>query len=159
MVFCVLYDIWWSIWHFASPWWGKLFLDLLWRKIMVVSYNDLQIRTLGMLRSRFHTLPYAFNACLCPPLLKSDQKKRKGFFRNRFQVWILEPWYSHPKLNGLWPVFSKFYLPICLSQASENKHNGLSKFVVVWNQILKSFRHEDLINNRWFYFIHRLIFW
>ncbi|XP_023524660.1 putative callose synthase 8 isoform X2 [Cucurbita pepo subsp. pepo] len=76
-----------------------------------------EIRTLGMLRSRFHTLPYAFNACFCPPMLRSDQKKRKGFFRSRFQ-------------------------------ASENAHKGLSKFVVVWNQIIKSFRHEDLINNR-----------
>ncbi|XP_022981245.1 putative callose synthase 8 isoform X1 [Cucurbita maxima] len=76
-----------------------------------------EIRTLGMLRSRFHTLPYAFNACFCPPMLRSDQKKRKGFFRSRFQ-------------------------------ASENTHKGLSKFVVVWNQIIKSFRHEDLINNR-----------
>ncbi|CAK9325304.1 unnamed protein product [Citrullus colocynthis] len=76
-----------------------------------------EIRTLGMLRSRFHTLPYAFNACLCPPLLRSDKRKGRRFFRNRFQ-------------------------------ASENKDNGLSKFVVVWNQIIKSFRLEDLINNR-----------
>ena len=36
----------------------------------------------------------------------------------------------------------------CLSQASESKDNGLSKFVVVWNEIIKSFRLEDLINNR-----------
>ena len=112
MVFCVLYDLWWSIWHFASPWWGKLFLDPLWRKIMVVSYNDLQIRTLGMLRSRFHTLPYAFNACLCPPLLSGDKKKGKGFFLKRFQVWILELCYSHIKLNVLWPVWPEIYLPI-----------------------------------------------
>lgn len=106
MVFCVLYDLWWSIWNFASSRRGRLFLDPWWRKIMVVSYNDLQIRTLGMLRSRFHTLPYAFNACFCPPMLRSDQKKRKGFFRSRFQVWTLKPWYSYAKLNGLCFVLS-----------------------------------------------------
>lgn len=103
MVFCVLYDLWWSIWDFASSWWGKIFLDPLWRKIMVVSYSDLQIRTLGMLRSRFHTLPYAFNACLCPPLLRSDQKKRKGFFFNRFQVCSLDIHLA--KINVLWLFF------------------------------------------------------
>ncbi|XP_024028224.1 putative callose synthase 8 [Morus notabilis] len=42
-----------------------------------------EIRTLGMLRSRFHTLPSAFNGCLIPPS-KNDQKRGKGLFGNRF---------------------------------------------------------------------------
>ncbi|KAH9723654.1 putative callose synthase 8 [Citrus sinensis] len=39
------------------------------------------IRTLGMLRSRFHTLPSAFNVCLIPPALRNDQKNKRIFFR------------------------------------------------------------------------------
>ncbi|CAI0409346.1 unnamed protein product, partial [Linum tenue] len=40
-----------------------------------------EIRTLGMLRSRFHTLPYAFYVSLVPPSAKSD--KKAGFFNKR----------------------------------------------------------------------------
>ncbi|KAH9779588.1 putative callose synthase 8 [Citrus sinensis] len=40
-----------------------------------------EIRTLGMLRSRFHTLPSAFNVCLIPPALRNDQKNKRIFFR------------------------------------------------------------------------------
>lgn len=35
-----------------------------------------QIRTLGMLRSRFQSLPGAFNACLIP--VEKDEKRKKG---------------------------------------------------------------------------------
>lgn len=33
-------------------------------------------------------------------------------------------------------------------QAPESEKNSIVKFVVVWNQIINSFREEDLINNR-----------
>lgn len=36
----------------------------------------MQIRTLGMLRSRFESLPGAFNGCLIPH--ETDQVKKKG---------------------------------------------------------------------------------
>ncbi|KAL1299856.1 hypothetical protein HN51_044400 [Arachis hypogaea] len=44
-----------------------------------------EIRTLGMLRSRFDSLPSAFNVCLIPPSSKRGKKKRKGFLSNIFQ--------------------------------------------------------------------------
>ncbi|XP_057949634.1 putative callose synthase 8 isoform X1 [Malania oleifera] len=78
-----------------------------------------EIRTLGMLRSRFHSLPSAFNALLIPPASRKDQEKsRKGFSYRRFQ------------------------------KVSKNEKKGLAKFVLVWNQIINSFRSEDLISNR-----------
>ncbi|XP_050112527.1 putative callose synthase 8 [Malus sylvestris] len=77
-----------------------------------------EIRTLGMLRSRFHTLPSAFNVSLIPPSSRNDQKRKNGFFHNKFK------------------------------KVSKTENNGLAKFVLVWNQIINSFRTEDLINNR-----------
>ncbi|CAN1140669.1 Putative callose synthase 8 [Linum perenne] len=78
-----------------------------------------EIRTLGMLRSRFHTLPYAFYVSLIPPSAKSDQKKGgRGFFYKS----------SH---NGF-----------------ESGTSGVAKFALVWNQIINVFRQEDLISNR-----------
>ncbi|KOM42654.1 hypothetical protein LR48_Vigan05g025800 [Vigna angularis] len=44
-----------------------------------------EIRTLGMLRSRFDSLPSAFNVCLIPPSSKRGKKKRKGLLSNIFQ--------------------------------------------------------------------------
>ncbi|EPS63560.1 hypothetical protein M569_11224, partial [Genlisea aurea] len=43
------------------------------------------IRTLGMLRSRFQSLPGAFNACLIPEE-KAKKKGWKAFFSNKFEV-------------------------------------------------------------------------
>ncbi|KAG2676273.1 hypothetical protein I3760_12G045500 [Carya illinoinensis] len=77
-----------------------------------------EIRTLGMLRSRFHSLPCAFNLRLIAPSSRNDYKKRIGFFLNRFQ------------------------------RVSKNKKNSFSRFALVWNQIINKFRLEDLISNR-----------
>lgn len=44
----------------------------------------MQIRTLGMLRSRFQSLPYAFNAHLIP-VEKSEGKRRKGLQASLFK--------------------------------------------------------------------------
>lgn len=46
-----------------------------------------QIRTLGMLRSRFDSIPLAFNACLIP-VETSDAKRKKGlksYLHSRFK--------------------------------------------------------------------------
>ncbi|KAJ4842397.1 putative callose synthase 8 [Turnera subulata] len=75
-----------------------------------------EIRTLGMLRSRFHTLPGAFNICLIPPSAKNGQK---------------------------WNFFSKRF-----HKVTERGTDGVAKFVLVWNQIINTFRQEDLITNR-----------
>ncbi|KAF7836581.1 putative callose synthase 8 [Senna tora] len=49
-----------------------------------------EIRTLGMLRSRFDSFPHAFNVCLIPPSSKAGRKKRKGLLSNIFQKMPIE---------------------------------------------------------------------
>ncbi|KAJ8748765.1 hypothetical protein K2173_011320 [Erythroxylum novogranatense] len=78
-----------------------------------------EIRTLGMLRSRFDSLPGAFNECLIPPE-KSEKIKRKG----------------------LKATFSKKN-----SEVSSNKEKVEARFAQMWNKIISSFREEDLISN------------
>ncbi|CAI9088922.1 OLC1v1023382C1 [Oldenlandia corymbosa var. corymbosa] len=78
-----------------------------------------EIRTLGMLRSRFHTLPDAFRAYLIPHKLKDGKE-------------------------GV----SKWLLCQGLQKDSEKDKNNVVKFVVMWNQIISSFREEDLISDR-----------
>ncbi|KAK4851376.1 hypothetical protein QYF36_014627 [Acer negundo] len=77
-----------------------------------------EIRTLGMLRSRFHTLPSAFNICLIPPAPRNDQKKKRKRLFRRFR------------------------------KEHECEKEVEAKFVLVWNQIVNTFRSEDLISNR-----------
>ncbi|KAK9283428.1 hypothetical protein L1049_011670 [Liquidambar formosana] len=77
-----------------------------------------EIRTLGMLRSRFQSLPAAFNACLIP--VEKNEKTRQ---------------------KGLRATFScKF------AEIQSNKE--AAKFAQLWNKIISSFREEDLISNR-----------
>ncbi|KAK9736029.1 hypothetical protein RND81_04G245800 [Saponaria officinalis] len=78
-----------------------------------------EIRTLRMLRSRFQSLPGAFNARLIPAE-KTEHKKKglKATFSMRF------------------PNFSS------------NKEKEAARFAQLWNQIITSFREEDLISNR-----------
>ncbi|KAK6162846.1 hypothetical protein DH2020_002687 [Rehmannia glutinosa] len=77
-----------------------------------------EIRTLGMLRSRFQSLPGAFNARLIPA--EKDEK---------------------PK--GLKATFSRKFAEI-----RSNKDKEAARFSQMWNKIIESFREEDLINNR-----------
>ncbi|CAL9759672.1 unnamed protein product [Musa acuminata subsp. burmannicoides] len=79
-----------------------------------------EIRTLGMLRSRFRSLPGAFNSRLIPPE-KSEASKRKGF-RASLSSKIEE------------------------SPASGSKDSA--RFAQMWNKIITSFRDEDLISNK-----------
>jgi len=78
-----------------------------------------EIRTLGMLRSRFESLPEAFNERLIP----SDANKSKGL-RAAFS--------SRPKASG---------------DESEREKRA-ARFAQMWNAIITSFREEDLIDNR-----------
>ncbi|GMH11510.1 hypothetical protein Nepgr_013351 [Nepenthes gracilis] len=77
-----------------------------------------EIRTLGMLRSRFWSLPGAFNTCLIP-LEKSEHKKK-----------------------GLKATLSRKF------EIISNKGKKAARFAQLWNEIITSFRDEDLINNR-----------
>jgi callose synthase len=78
-----------------------------------------EIRTLGMLRSRFQALPSAFSVCLIPLPAEFDKSKiKRWFFKKRFL------------------------------KSSESEKNSGVKFVIVWNEIISSLREEDLISNR-----------
>ncbi|XP_057515200.1 callose synthase 3-like [Amaranthus tricolor] len=78
-----------------------------------------EIRTLGMLRSRFQSLPGAFNARLVPKEQPEHKKK------------------------GLKATFSRRF-----PNMSSNKEKEAARFAQLWNQIITSFRDEDLISNR-----------
>ncbi|GAU42750.1 hypothetical protein TSUD_77870 [Trifolium subterraneum] len=73
-----------------------------------------EIRTLGMLRSRFQSMPGVFNTCLVP------SNKKKGRFS-----------------------FSKQF-----SESSASRRSEAAKFAQLWNEIICSFREEDLISDR-----------
>ncbi|KAJ0037576.1 hypothetical protein Pint_24113 [Pistacia integerrima] len=79
-----------------------------------------EIRTLGMLRSRFQSLPHAFNECLIP-VEKNEKAKKKGFKA----------------------TFSRKFPEII-----SNKEKEEAKFAQMWNKIISSFRDEDLISDR-----------
>ncbi|KAH1255394.1 Callose synthase 5 [Glycine max] len=74
-----------------------------------------EIRTLTMLRSRFQSLPGAFNTYLVP----TDKKREKRF------------------------TFSKRFAEISASRRSE-----AAKFAQLWNEVICSFREEDIISDR-----------
>lgn len=77
-----------------------------------------EIRTLGMLRSRFQSLPGAFNACLIPAEKGEKRKGLKAQFSRKF------------------------------AEIQSNKDKEAARFSQIWNQIVESFREEDIINNR-----------
>ncbi|RCV46752.1 hypothetical protein SEVIR_9G560600v4 [Setaria viridis] len=80
-----------------------------------------EIRTLGMLRSRFDSIPLAINSCLIP-VETSDAKRKKGlksYLHNRFK-----------------------------EMEHADKENIAARFAQMWNEIVTSFREEDLIDNR-----------
>ncbi|KAK7323905.1 hypothetical protein VNO77_27407 [Canavalia gladiata] len=79
-----------------------------------------EIRTLELLRSRFESIPGAFNACLIP----TDQTEKN-------------------KKKGLMATFSRRY-----DQVPSNKEKEAARFAQLWNKIITSLREEDLIDNR-----------
>uniref|UniRef100_A0AAU6MV01 1,3-beta-glucan synthase n=1 Tax=Paeonia lactiflora TaxID=35924 RepID=A0AAU6MV01_PAELC len=79
-----------------------------------------EIRTLQMLRSRFQSLPGAFNDCLIP-VEKNENAKKKG----------------------LKATFSRKY-----DEITSNKGKEAAKFAQLWNKIISTFRDEDLISHR-----------
>ncbi|XP_048538408.1 putative callose synthase 8 isoform X3 [Triticum urartu] len=79
-----------------------------------------EIRTMGMVRSRFCTLPEVFNACLVP---RSSPKEKKG-------------------------ILPSFLEKKIFKDLGKSERHDPTKFALVWNQIINSFRSEDLISNR-----------
>ncbi|XP_073110667.1 putative callose synthase 8 isoform X4 [Elaeis guineensis] len=78
-----------------------------------------EIRTMGMVRTRFDCLPSAFNVFLVP---HSSQNANKRSFRSFLQNNIFKD--------------------------SKIERNDFARFALVWNHIIRSFRMEDLISNR-----------
>lgn len=78
-----------------------------------------EIRTMEMVRRRFCTLPKAFNASLVP----SPTAKEK----NRM---------------------SRMLSLSCTQDLRKSERDDPTKFALFWNEIINSFRSEDLINNR-----------
>ncbi|KAJ7957436.1 Callose synthase [Quillaja saponaria] len=79
-----------------------------------------EIRTLGMLRSRFESLPGAFNAGLIPE--EKSEPKKKGFIKAALS--------------------RKF------AEIPSGKGKEAARFAQLWNKIISSFREEDLISDR-----------
>ncbi|XP_073029043.1 callose synthase 1-like [Primulina eburnea] len=77
-----------------------------------------EIRTLAMLRSRFQSLPGAFNARLIPAEKAEKPKGIKATISRKF------------------------------AQIESNKQEEAAKFSQMWNKIIECFREEDLINYR-----------
>lgn len=78
-----------------------------------------EIRTLVMLRSRFQSIPGAFIACLIPKETTEPVKKKR-----------------------LKDTFIRKYDEVL------SKKDEAAKFAQLWNEIITSFREEDLISNR-----------
>ncbi|KAJ1401280.1 Glycosyl transferase, family 48 [Sesbania bispinosa] len=74
-----------------------------------------EIRTLSMLRSRFQSLPGAFNTYLVP----TDKKRKK-----------------------------RFSLSKRFAEISAGKRSEAAKFAQLWNEVICSFREEDIISDR-----------
>lgn len=145
-VFCTIFGGLYGILHHLGEVRGIFLPQLAWSQ--TINSCWLQIRTLGMLRSRFHTFPSAFNVSLIPPAQKNDQKRsRKSFFRRFNKVWGTN--FSILLWNCLKNCL--FYLndgSAEFNQVPEGEKNAVAKFVLVWNQVVNSFRSEDLISNR-----------
>lgn len=78
-----------------------------------------EIRTLGMLRSRFQTFPGAFNACLIP--VENNERTKRGM---------------------------KATLSRTFTEIQSNNKEEAAKFAQLWNKIITNFREEDLISDR-----------
>ncbi|XP_051127343.1 callose synthase 5-like isoform X2 [Andrographis paniculata] len=74
-----------------------------------------EIRTMEMLRSRFRSLPGAFNTNFVP----SEKPKKRGLFCSKHS-----------------------------QKDSDNIRSQAAKFAQLWNEVISSFREEDLISDR-----------
>ena len=111
---------------------------------LFLNSSFLQIRTLGMLRSRFQSLPGAFNAYLVP----SDKSQKRGF--------SLSKRFAEVKLLSeiiilLYGDIPDIYSNNCnhiSPQVTASRRSEAAKFAQLWNEVICSFREEDLISDR-----------
>lgn len=99
-----------------------------------------------MLRSRFQSLPGAFNTCLVP----SDKTKKRGFsLSKRFaEVESLVPKkliFKHILRRGETFGYNNFVF--ISEQVPASRRSEAAKFAQIWNEVICSFREEDLISD------------
>ncbi|GJM90728.1 hypothetical protein PR202_ga07036 [Eleusine coracana subsp. coracana] len=120
----------WRVCNILSWWCQVFFMDTqIWYSVFCTIFGGMcgiihhlgEIRTMGMVRSRFCTLPEAFNASLVPCSLPKEGK-------------------------GILPSFLE--KKIFNKKLGKAESHDPTKFALIWNQIVKSFRSEDLISNR-----------
>lgn len=101
---------------------------------------------MGMVRSRFCTLPEVFNACLVP---RSSPKEKKGILPSFLEkkIFKVESDHVHFTLKVLFLLL--FLILHCFQDLGKSERHDPTKFALVWNQIINSFRSEDLISNRY----------
>lgn len=126
-------------------------------KFILFYFLTFQIRTLGMLRSRFFTLPAAFSARLIPPE-KSEASKRRGLrasLSSKFEevqlpflIWYFINFLSQVMLcYSFSSAYQNFFC--CLQLPTSGTEKEAARFAQMWNQIITSFREEDLISNKY----------
>lgn len=108
-----------------------------------------EIRTLEMLRSRFRSLPGAFNANLVSPSSEEKSRVRRQRFSLRKSYRPLDELYEPHNQQGDKPLDE-------VDQLHDDKENarkisnvqvGVAKFSQLWNAVIKSIRQEDYIKN------------
>ena len=103
-----------------------------------------QIRTLGMLRSRFQSLPGAFNTYLVP----SDKTRRRGFSLSKRFAEVTQDWCSFYQQSDCGKNVVIHLLNYICMQVTAARRTEAAKFSQLWNEIISSFREEDLISDR-----------
>ncbi|KAF3453648.1 hypothetical protein FNV43_RR04089 [Rhamnella rubrinervis] len=119
-------------------------------------YPDL-IRKLGMLRSRFQSLPGAFNACLIP----EEKSEQSG--TTVVVVGVAVAVAVGVAVAGVVAVAAVAVAAVAAAAVAagaaaagavavavipSNKEKEAARFAQLWNKIISSFREEDLISNR-----------
>lgn len=114
----------------------------------------LQIRTLGMLRSRFESVPGAFCSHLVPSAkdVKGKDMVGKKCWTNSTK-WIISSSLDNMfDIQNLWIWFLNYHILRCscfffLLKDEATARRNIANFSLVWNQFIDSLRMEDLINN------------
>lgn len=105
-----------------------------------------------MVRSRFSTLPEAFNMSLVPPAMPKEKKGMLPSFLEKkiFKVKIGHFIFELPE-GDLFSLCKLYFFQMvpCFQKLGEAERLDPTKFALVWNQIILTFRSEDLISNRY----------
>lgn len=79
MVFCFLYNLWWSLWNFASPWWGKKYISYQSNVIMVSLFLFLTDSDIGNAEKQISLLASCIQCMPYPTLIQEWSEEKKWF--------------------------------------------------------------------------------